>query len=128
MLSLLYQQESPICSRLKKEAVQIAQLRSSMARNTVQLLGGPGARWPLLWPSPYSAEQLCSLPLYSALVCSTWTWQDIYGLSAPAGETVFSLQWNSKVCSESQRKDDLYRQTPPPLVPDCFVLRQMRTP
>ena len=54
--------------------------------------------------------------------------QDIFYVSAPAGEcTSFYLQ-KGKVCSQSGWGADLYRQEALPLVPDWSILMQMRTP
>lgn len=99
------------------------------------------ATWLVKWPWTHAFvcldcfalpwdELVCSSLLCSA--CSSLVWSGLVRclslvFQLQQGNTVFSLRWKGTVRSPSQREADSYRQKSLPLVPDWFILMQMKT-
>ena len=80
----------------------------------------------LLWNSAIVMQQGCKNSTAGRarpLVCSAET---AWCFSSSLENTAFSFLW--KVGSLSHKRAGLYKQKSPPLVPDCSILMQMRTP
>ena len=84
----------------------------------------PVLHWIGLFSSLWSCPFCVSL-LWPVLVCSA-LFQWVFQLSW--GNGLFSFPWKGKAHCPNQRGTALYGQKSMPLVPDWFVLMQMRTP